>query len=165
MRTYDRFVNDKISIPVQCYDEFGGSVSSFKIGDKVPLTKINNDFEISANYGEHYNIYNYMISDTIILIRYGIFVCLKSIKTITDDEIKNVLCIDKQGNELDINTKQEYIDLRKKQQEDEANRVEFYRRVCNDFDKFINKPNTKINYQGIVDNILAKLTYLKEKRI
>lgn len=158
MRAYDRFVNEENDIQVECYDEFGGSVSSFKIGDKVPLSKINNDFEVSATYGEHYNIFDYTLSDTIILIRYGIFVSLKTIKTIKETEIKDILCIDKYGNELELKTKEEYIEFRNDQKLDQEIRIDFYKKICGDFDSFIGKPNTALNRKGIVDSVLAKLT-------
>jgi hypothetical protein len=139
-------------------------MSSFKIGEKVPQAKMNNDFQISATYGEHYNIFDYMTSDTIILIRYGIFVGLKSTKTIVETEVKDILCIDKYGSELELNTQSEYIEFRNEQNLEQHIRVDFYKRICDNFDSSVDKPNTKLNRQGILDSIVAKLSGFKHGR-
>jgi hypothetical protein len=107
---YDTFNKSDIEVKVRCFNDMGGSMSFFYECNKVPTTKVNTDFEVVANYGESYNIFDYD-KDLIVLIRYGIFVEMKVSCLLKEEEVKDYLCIDIRGNEININTVNEYKNL------------------------------------------------------
>ena len=68
MSCFDRFYNkNNYEIQVKLYDAvIGGTLTTHRIGDKVPAAQIGLDFKEAKFYGENYNIFPYMNDDYVI---------------------------------------------------------------------------------------------------
>lgn len=112
-RLSDTFSNGQREIEVNCYNDMGGSMSFFSLGDFVPTNKINNDFDTIAEFGRHYNILAIKINKLsieayVIIIRSEIFVEIKPLSKLEEIDVNGYECINTNGDPLDIKTVQEY---------------------------------------------------------
>ena len=154
----DTFKKYDIKVKVNCYNDMGGSITSFYAGDIVPTRKLNNDFEDIAFYGENYNIFDYN-ADYILIIRYGMFIELKPSFALRYEEVVGYLCIDKYGNELELRTPQDYYDLARETAELNKKKKEF----LIGFSNFLNGNEPVIRKKTLAEIVSDKVKCLIKK--
>lgn len=114
MGVFDSFINNKgEEIQVKCFDTVGGAMNSFNLGDIVMTNKLDENFNIVAEYGDNFNIFPYKTEEEVIIIRNSTFKCTVNYNNLTDKDCEGIKCIDKFGNGLDVDLPIDYEELYK----------------------------------------------------
>jgi hypothetical protein len=113
MGLYNSFIKSNgDDVQVKCFDTMGGVMDCYHLGQPVPTHMLDEEYNIVREYGENFNIFPYTTNDDVILVRDGRYEEAVDYNDLLKYQVENIKCIDKFGRGLNVNTPNDYWELK-----------------------------------------------------